>query len=53
VIPPLPKKGEIIPKPDIKVYKEREIKNTARITDIINKKVLFVVMLEGFEDGKV
>lgn len=38
VIPAAPKKNEIIPKPDIKTYKERETKNTKRIEDIINKK---------------
>lgn len=39
MIPPLPKKGDIIPKPDIKVYKEREQKNSHRIEELINKKV--------------
>jgi hypothetical protein len=39
VIPPLPKKSEIIAKPDIKLTKEREVKNNARIEEIIEKKV--------------
>lgn len=39
VIPPLPKKGDLIPKPDINVFKEREKKNSQRIEDLINKKV--------------
>lgn len=39
MIPPLPKKGDIIPKPDIKVYKEREQKNSHRIEELMNKKV--------------
>lgn len=39
VIPPLPKKGELIPKPDIKQYKEKEKVNSQKIEDIINKKV--------------
>jgi len=41
VIPPLPKKSEILPKPDVKVIKEKEQKNVNRIQDLINKKVQF------------
>jgi hypothetical protein len=40
VIPPLPKKSELLPKPDIKVIKEREQKNVNRIQELINKKVV-------------
>jgi hypothetical protein len=39
VIPALPKKGDIIPKPDNLVYKEKEKKNSLRIETLINKKV--------------
>ena len=39
MIPALPKKGELIPKPDMKQYKEKEKANGKRIEDIINKKV--------------
>jgi hypothetical protein len=39
VIPPLPKKNELIPKPDIATFKARETKNSARIEEIIEKKV--------------
>ena len=53
VIQPLPKKNEIIPKPDIKTYKERETKNTKRIEEIINKKVKFYLMLERNQSRKV
>lgn len=38
VIPALPKKGDIIPKPDNLVYKEKEKKNSLRIETLINKK---------------
>lgn len=53
MIQPLPKKNEIIPKPDIKTYKEREIKNTKRIEEIINKKVKFNLILERNQSRKV
>ena len=39
VIPALPKKNELIPKPDMKQYKEKEKANSHRIEEIINKKV--------------
>lgn len=38
-IQPLPKKNELIKKPDIKDYKERETKNRTKIDAIIEKKV--------------
>jgi len=40
----LPKKAEILPKPDIKVFKEKEKKNSQLIEDIINKKVAFLLV---------
>ena len=39
MIQPLPKKSELIKKPEIKEYKEREQKNRAKIEEIIEKKV--------------
>ena len=47
VIPPLPKKAELIPKPDIKLVKEREAKNNAKIEEIIEKKVPLRTSIEG------
>jgi hypothetical protein len=41
VIPPLPKKSELIPKPDVKLFKEKENKIQNRIQDMITKKVTF------------
>ena len=38
-LPPLPKKNQILQKPDIKQVKEKEKVNSLRIEDIINKKV--------------
>lgn len=47
VIPPLPKKAEIIPKPDIKLIKEREVRNNAKIEEIIEKKVTLCISIES------
>lgn len=40
IIPPLPKKSDIIPKPDMKEIKEKESRNRERIDKLIEKKVL-------------
>ena len=47
VIPPLPKKAELIAKPDIKLIKEREGRNNAKIEEIIEKKVRLCDRLES------
>lgn len=47
MIPPLPKKAELIAKPDIKLIKEREAKNNAKIEEIIEKKVPPSISSEG------
>jgi hypothetical protein len=47
VIPSLPKKSELIPKPDIIVTKDKEAKNNAKIDEIIEKKVTLPINLES------
>ena len=52
VIPALPKKSELIPKPDMKQYKEKEKANGKRIEDIINKKVRHFLWQKDIREEK-
>lgn len=46
VLEPLPKKAELLQRPNLKDYQEREAKNKERVSKLIEKKVQMILVAE-------